>query len=200
MVADGVSKRFYGLFREIYLVDYQSIQYHFKPMPKPRIDIDREQVRMLVLQIGVRPAARQLGITESTVQYWCSKNKWLQSIRDAQKLPPGMTTPIKPIKSSNSSNRAKCTILEPARSPAEVMTDELAAHGGRSRIALARAATRSLEVAAETGVAIETAADLLQAARAASLAHGWDNQSGSKGRPMLTLNVLGTVTLGDVCE
>ena len=197
MIADGVSKRFCGLFREIYLVDYQSLQFYITPMAAKPLNIDREQVRMLVLQIGVRPAARQLGISEGTVQYWCSKGKWLQSIRDAQKLPPGMTTPIKP---TNSSNRAKCTILEPTRSPAEVMTDELAAHAGRSRIALARAATRSLEVAAQAGVPIETAADLLQAARAASLAHGWDNQAGAKVRPMLTLNVLGTVTLGDVCE
>lgn len=67
------------------------------------IQVDKEQVRMLVLSVGVREAARQMGIAESTVQYWSMTGKWLAACKPTPAivpLPPtmiGSTGSTKPV-------------------------------------------------------------------------------------------------------
>lgn len=57
-------------------------------MPAP-LAVDKERVRMLVLAVGVRQAARELGIAEGTVQDWSATGKWLEPTRaKAAELPP----------------------------------------------------------------------------------------------------------------
>lgn len=40
------------------------------------LDVDREAVRVLAVAVGVREAARQMGLGESTVQQWSARGNW----------------------------------------------------------------------------------------------------------------------------
>lgn len=68
-------------------------------MAAPRTD-DREQVRMLVLSVGAREAARQAGIPENTVLAWCHRFGWLEHVKPQEiELPASMrgaSSAIKP--------------------------------------------------------------------------------------------------------
>lgn len=45
------------------------------------LDVNKEEVRMLALSLGVREAARKMGIPESTVQYWSMTGKWFAHLK-----------------------------------------------------------------------------------------------------------------------
>jgi hypothetical protein len=40
--------------------------------------IDRESVRVLAIELGVREAARRCGLSEDRVRKWSSRYKWLE--------------------------------------------------------------------------------------------------------------------------
>ncbi len=44
--------------------------------PAVPVQVDRESVRQLAIQIGVRPAARQLGLSEDRVRQWSKREQW----------------------------------------------------------------------------------------------------------------------------
>lgn len=51
--------------------------------------IDREAVKTLAIAIGVREAARQLGLNEDRVRQWSKREKWLQ--HEPKPQPPTVT-------------------------------------------------------------------------------------------------------------
>lgn len=53
------------------------------------LDVDRTQVQMLALTYGVREAARMLGLPESTVKSWCTREGWLEP----KPVPPTVIRP-----------------------------------------------------------------------------------------------------------
>lgn len=98
-------------------------------MPAP-LAVDKEQVRMLVLNIGVRPAARELGIPEGTVQDWSAAGKWLEPTRPkAAQLPPPATL-VHPTSPTN---------------PADALANTLERCKGRTKVGLATWAAKSGE-------------------------------------------------------
>lgn len=58
------------------------------------LDVDREQVRMLVLSVGVAEASRRTGIDLSTVKQWSARGKWLEQFRRKQTLPTSMQSRV----------------------------------------------------------------------------------------------------------
>ena len=168
-------------------------------MAKARVDIDREQVRMLVLEFGVREAARKVGVNENTVKTWCRDGGWLAQFTRPKITPepPASMRLIKPIP-PNSPDHAKCTILgekEPnvAKSPAEILTEALLEDSYCTRSAASRLLRRSLERAESVDIA--SAGDALSAVKAASILHKWE--SDDKQAPVVNLNVLTQVNLND---
>jgi hypothetical protein len=53
------------------------------------LDVNWEAVRVLAIAVGVREAARQMGLQEDAVRQRSSREKWLQ--RTEQQLPPTVT-------------------------------------------------------------------------------------------------------------
>ena len=43
------------------------------------LEIDHEPVKAVALQIGVREAARQFGLSENTVRQWSAREKWFST-------------------------------------------------------------------------------------------------------------------------
>lgn len=100
-------------------------------MPAP-LNIDREQVRMLVLSVGVREAAAKMGLPVATVGAWSARGNWLR--QPPAPLPPTM----KPVQTVHTK-------------PSEALADSIADDQKRSRVALHRLARTSLEAAEKAG-------------------------------------------------
>jgi hypothetical protein len=145
----------------------------------PALDIDREAVRVLVLAVGVREAARRMELPEATVQAWSARGKWL-----AQPIP----TPIPP------------TVQRPATdatiSPANAMQAALRDDSEATRSSLSRAmrrVARHVERQADTdpGAVLSRSQDVKASAQTAALVHGWEAKAGQTTQVMVNVQLLG---------
>lgn len=129
------------------------------------LDIDREAVRVLVVAVGVRAAAREMGLSEDTVSAWSARGKWLEHVR---------TAPVVPVSMQKVESGAS---KSPAMAMAEVMSDL----DSRTRIGFARASAKIAEDAADKPVTalLEDAQAVNTWAKTAALAHGWSGAGGS---------------------
>jgi hypothetical protein len=80
-----------------------------------KIDADREQIRMLVLNIGYAKTSEQTGIKQATLRQWASRGQWF--------------TKAKPHA------QAVATVT---KAPADVLTDELQQNEKQTRLSLSR--------------------------------------------------------------
>lgn len=137
------------------------------------LDIDREAVRMLVLAIGVRPAARELDIPEATVQAWSARFGWLEHVKPAPVVLPA---------SMISATVATVT-------PADALQAVIAEHGTATRIGAVRYARKAVEhaLSLEDADALEAAGNVKQAMQVLAIADG----SGAAGTQVTnTVNIL----------
>lgn len=152
-------------------------------MPAP-LDVDREQVRMLVLSVGVREAARQMGIKESTVMQWSARGKWLEHTR-AQPLLPASMQPV---------------IVSGVISPADALENTLREDGNATKTAGMKYARRAAEHAAKLAeespdLALEQAANVKQVLQTAAIAGGWrDGETGGISVNLLLQQNFGSVS------
>lgn len=131
-----------------------------------RSDIDREQAKMLVLQLGVRAAAREMNIPESTVQSWSARGNWLAETRVTvipAALPPPASQQLKP----------GSTI---ATKPAQALQNRLKRDSESTRLGLSTAARKAArKFAGKDGDAIiAKSQELRHIAAVASQVHGWE--------------------------
>lgn len=129
------------------------------------LPIDRVQVQMLALEVGVREAARMLGLPESTVQAWSAREGWLEDAPRSQPLPP---TVIRPATAAT-------------KNPVEAYKQALAERGNKSRMSLAiglgNAADRVAEMPADAILA--QAQDIKAITGSLSTVHSWQEQGTS---------------------
>ena len=128
--------------------------------------IDKESVRLLALEIGVRSAARKLGLKESTVQSWSQRGKWFAGIRKQAWNKP------KPL----------ATI---ATNPSEVLVNTLREHEHATRTSLALAA-RNMAQQSENAP-LEKAGRVHEVAKTAAIVHSWGDQA---SRNILNIGIL----------
>ena len=128
-------------------------------MPAP-LAVDKEQVRMLVLDVGVREAARKLGLAENTVLAWSNRGNWLAHLSQKPKLPASMQGAI-------------CAI-----SPAQALQNTLEEDSQACKTHALRYAKRTLKHAADLAEvapdeALTQAPNVQSAAKTAALAGAW---------------------------
>ena len=123
----------------------------------------REQTRALALQIGLRPAARALGLNEERVKKWGQVYKWGIGL-------------IRPCPSGPSNGGLNPQNLP---KPLDVLTAVMAQEGDRTRSAMARTARRAFEhcdqLTDDQLHAMDRAIALEKHGRVASIAHQWQN-------------------------
>ncbi len=143
----------------------------------PAPPINREAVKVLAQAVGVREAARRMGLSEERVMKW--------SQRDPAG-PWGSLAPAPPPRSIVSAQVSACP--QPVRTASEAMADVNAENGARSRSAALRYSARNLEHLA----ALDPEEGVLLAPQAASLvkvaatAGDWDAERGAS----VSVNVL----------
>jgi hypothetical protein len=134
----------------------------------PSLDVNREAVRTLVIAIGVRAAARQLGLNEDTVSAWSARGKWLQLPKPATQFQPASNASI---------------------APADALANILQEQGRTTKLNLSKAAGKAADRFQEMPAdkVIEKSGRLLDITKVASTIHGWDQSQSSSA---LNLNVL----------
>jgi hypothetical protein len=142
--------------------------------PQTKLPVDREAVRVLAIELGVREAARRCGLSEDRVRKWSSRYKWLE-----QKAPK--------------QQEAAVTVVT---TPGDVL---LATHkelGERSRTAILQAGTAAAEQARDRAVPlpVNDVQQFAQLTGALARVLGWGNDS----RP--SVNYYGDVNTVVVCD
>jgi hypothetical protein len=144
------------------------------------LNIDKEQVRMLVLAVGVREAARQMGLKENTVTAWACRYHWLAECKPAAltPLPPSM----RPID------------VVGVITPSEALENVLKRDADSTKTALSKAARRGAEAIAEMPLeeALEQTQALVGLSKVAEKVHGWGANQGPVG-----INVLSQINICD---
>jgi hypothetical protein len=145
-----------------------------KPKPNERTEmnkktqnkptVDRESVRLLAIELGVREAARQCGLSEDRVRKWSSRYKWLE-----QKAPK--------------QQEAAVTVVT---TPGDVLIATHRELEGRTKTGLAQAIVRAAEEAATAAnpLPVSNTAHLRDLAASAVRIFGWDNND----KPGVQLN------------
>lgn len=139
-------------------------------MPPP-LKIDKEAVRVLVVAIGPRAAARELGIPEATVLAWSNRGGWLEKVKEMREIAATRVQERQEARGIVQSVAIKC----PAQALADVMADD----SRETRISLSRASRRLAKDAESAD--LDQAADVLTVARTAALVHGWADPAASGG-------------------
>jgi len=129
------------------------------------LDVDREAVRVLVVALGVRQAAREMGLNEDTVSAWSARYGWLKHLRAAPVVPASLVRIA-----SNASKQ-----------PAEALADALESLSTRSRIGFAKASAKVAEKLADTEAEalVGMSAEAKSWAQTAAIAHSWSGGAGT---------------------
>jgi hypothetical protein len=125
-------------------------------MPPPlsvMSSIDKEQVRMLVTEIGYQAASERLGIKYATLRKWAQRGNWNKPVPHAQAIVTAVTK------------------------PADVLAQALADDNQATKLGLSRAARKAAQKLAQYPgeKVIGKAKQLRDIAGAASTVHGWDS-------------------------
>jgi hypothetical protein len=130
-------------------------------------EVNREAVRVLAQAIGVRAAAREMGIPEATVQAWSAKGKWMIGEQKRSRVYTVATTKAQPG----------------VVNPADAMANVLENLSENTRLGFARASAKVAEKLSTSDVdellGEKRAAAAHTWAKTAALAHGWSGGAGT---------------------
>lgn len=138
-------------------------------------EITRESVKTLAIAVGVREAARQLGLSEERVMKWSQREKWLKN--ELKPQPPTVTR-----------NEVRAV-----RKPSEV----LAEYGKTTRFHLAKATDKASEHISEQSpdFILAKSEDLRRVVSSAAQIHGWDEKKDSAGINLSILSIGGDMAV-----
>jgi hypothetical protein len=136
------------------------------------LDVDWEAVRVLALAVGVREAARRMGLEQSTVTMRSMREGWLRDLPRSSRLPPTVLQPVVAV----------------VKSPAAALSDVLREDGAATRLGHSRFHRKISENLAkedDPDKLYALASVALTNIKGAALTHGW--MTGQA--PVVTVNV-----------
>lgn len=130
--------------------------------------VNREAVRVLAIAVGVREAARRMGLSVERVMKWSQRGNWLMSA-DASAL-------ATPSATGATAQLERCP--QPVRNAGDALQSTLLELGNRSKLAHAKAGAKAAEhMQTLDGEAIVSIAQQRKAIiDGDKLIHGWDKQ------------------------
>ncbi len=143
------------------------------------LDVDKEQVRMLVLSVGAREAARRCNLKEDTVLQWSKRYGWLLHLREETKLPQSMQ---------------KQNVIG-VISPADTLERLIREGGNATKLAGMKYAQQVTEYAAEMArnepeTALAHAANVKAALQSASIAGSWQQAGSESAIPVAFFSIV----------
>ena len=165
-------------------LQFRVVSCSHKPMneiEKVAVPINREAVKVLAQAVGVREAARRMGLGEERVMKWSQRDPagpWMTQPGAAMIAAPSIT----------GATRQLSACPQPVRTASEALADVNAENGARSRSAALRYSARNLEhlaeLSPEEGVLLAPQAASL--VKVASTAGDWSSTS----RGAVRINIL----------
>lgn len=142
-------------------------------MPAPLADVDWEQMRLLVRQLGVHEAARQTGVNVNTIKYHSVQEGWFAHLRqpkDEIVIPASMKSSTSPTK------------------PIVALENALAELGEKTRLGLAKGIAKGAEHVSELSgdQIVEKAPQIASLTKAAGAIHGFGQTA---GQTLIQVNV-----------
>jgi hypothetical protein len=132
-----------------------------KPQTQP--PVDRESVRLLAIELGVREAARRCGLSEDRVRKWSSRYKWLE-----QRAP-----------------KQQEAVVTTVTAPGDILLQEHKALETTTKSALMQTAAKAATHAAQKPpLDVSNTSQLRDLAQSAARIFGWDNND----KPGVQLN------------
>jgi hypothetical protein len=129
--------------------------------------IDKESVKTLAIAIGVRNAARKLGLDENRVLKWSERGKWFKA--EPKPQPPTVT------------QNDVISVIKPSDALAQTLSDD----SNATKIGFSRAARKvSQHLAEGTAKALVRPATAISASKWATVAgqvHGWQESKRDEG-------------------
>ncbi len=126
--------------------------------------VNKEAVRLLAIQIGVREAARRLDLNEDTVCSWAKRGNWFATPAVTYKPP-----------------------AQAMQAPGDVMLQELEANGRATKLSLSRSAKR---LAAESeNATLGQSKHVLNVAKTAATISPELYASGDKNQAQVAVNI-----------
>ncbi len=150
------------------------------------VPISWEAVKTLAAVVGVREAARRMGLSEDRVRQRSSREGWMSA--------PGARENAKAALAARTTEKSVTTL-----SPAALVHAELANLGAKSRVSLARGVAKAAEhVETLSGSDILAESGNVKAiAQTADLVHGWKDAS---PQVKIRLDVLGATAEAQITE
>lgn len=134
--------------------------------------IDREAVKVLAIAVGVREAARRLGLSEERVMKWSSRDQWFKQ-PDPVRLPPTVTK----------------NQVSTVRKPSDALANVLKERSNKTKLHLSKYVLDASKKAEQSKGELKHAKAVKEVAGTASLIHSW--QEKEQGSGPLNLNLLG---------
>lgn len=143
------------------------------------LDIDREAVRVLVVAIGPRAAARELGLSEDVVRQWSSRFGWIKQAEEARDKAA--------IEKRTREEARGIVSPQVTKSPGDALAEVIARDGTATRIGAVRYAKKVVEHAEslEPGAGLAAAGDVKAAMQVLAIADG----SGAGGSTVVQVAV-----------
>jgi hypothetical protein len=139
-------------------------------MPKP-LNVDWSAVRVLAVAVGVREAARQMGISQDAVRQRSKREGWMISVKSAQQR--ALSKPV--------------TSLSPdVLSPADALANVLRECKHRTKLGLSKYAAEAAERAGESDGDLGLSRNVRNVAAVHSSL--WPEETGNK--PLLSIGIL----------
>ena len=140
-----------------------------------RLDVDREAVKTLAVAVGVREAARRMGLNEAAVRQWSCREKWFAPTS----LPPTLKKAVTHV-----------------TDPSVALSNVLANDNNETRIGFSRAARKVAARLGDESPDKLMERDTAQAANSwtsvASKVHSWEaKQQGDGLSVMVNVAILG---------
>ena len=139
------------------------------------LDVNREAVKMLAISVGVREAARQMGLNEDVVRQWSCREAWFAP------------TPVP----ATMQKQVVTDVTKPSICLATTISD----NSVRARVSLSKVALKTAEYMEKRPGAVTASVKGSQALRnvvdAASKIGGWDNEKQSGTDVTVNVGIIG---------
>jgi hypothetical protein len=148
-----------------------------------KVNVDKEAVRVLAIELGAREAARRLGLKEATVCAWSSRYKWKLPTRNQHAvIVAAGVDPYKSIKDGS------VGVADAKAKAKELLLADFKECEARTKNGLARATARAADEASALEHVLPRTQQMQQLATAASRVFGWD-------QPAQTHNTFNTLVV-----
>lgn len=129
------------------------------------LELDRNEVRIVAVQIGVREAARQFGLSEETVMSWSKREGWLREKEEQEEI----------VERAKWQKRESQGLPAVARTASEI----LKSYDGDTRMGLAKGLKAGADHVAQLDgqEVLMAAGQVAQLAKASGLVHNWQANS-----------------------